>query len=128
MAGGSYVQPKTKAFNLTGTVVPFSFVKYDATTDDLGIVQAGAGNHTVGICQGGGASGKTKEVDLPGGGSMLQISATVTKGQWLKSDGSGFGTPGTTDGDYCGAMAMASGVSGDQIPVFIHPMVITAAE
>lgn len=129
---GSYPKPNTKAMNLTGTVLAFSLVQHDsvgaAATDDLAVKQAGAGTHTVGVCQGGGTVGQAKEIDLPGGGSLLQISATVTKGQWLKSDGSGYGTPGTTDGDFCPVQALASGVTGDVIPVFVHPIIITAAE
>lgn len=126
---GSYVQPKTKAFKLGGTVAPFSYVKFltTGTADDV-VVQAGAGDHIAGICQVGGSSGEIKEVDLPGGGSKLKIAATVTRGQWLKSDAGGLGTPGTTSADFCGAQAHASGVLNDVVPVFIHPVVIAAAE
>lgn len=47
----------------------------------------------------------------------LHISATVTAGQLLKSDGSGFGTPATAEGDIVGARAVGGGVSGDVIRV-----------
>lgn len=47
----------------------------------------------------------------------LRISATVTAGQRLKSDASGFGTPATSTGDRTCAIAVVGGVSGDVIPV-----------
>jgi hypothetical protein len=50
-------------------------------------------------------------------GCLLRISATVTAGQELKSDASGYGTPVTADGDKVGAVAVQGGVSGDLIPV-----------
>lgn len=126
---GSYAKPNSVAKKLSGAVVANSFVKLvtTGTVDDL-VIQAGAGDHAYGICQQAGADKTTQEVDLPGGGSKLKISATVTRGQYLKSDGSGFGTPGTTDGDFCPCRAEAAGVANDIIPVFIHPIVITAAE
>lgn len=114
---------------LSGTVRANSLVKLLTTgTDDGVVAQCGAGGHGYGVCQAGGNSGETQEVDVIGGGSILQISATVTRGQYLKSDASGYGTPGTTDGDFCPVVAEASGVNGDKIPVTIHPIVITAAE
>jgi len=126
---GSYRQPHSRAKKLSGTVVANSFVKplTTGTADDV-VTQAGAGDHAVGVCQNGGADTSIAEVDEAAGGSLLQISATVTRGQYLKSDASGYGTPGTTDGDFCPARAEASGVTGDIIPVFIAPIVITNAE
>jgi hypothetical protein len=126
---GSYVQPQTVGRKLSGAVRAHSFVKMltTGTADDV-VTQAGAGEHASGICQNGGADKQSVEIDGPGGGSKLQISATVTRGQYLKSDASGYGTPGTTDGDFCPVRAEASGVNGDIIPVFFHPIIITAAE
>jgi hypothetical protein len=52
----------------------------------------------------------------------LQLGGTVTIGQLLTSDGSGHGIAATVDtGQYVGARAEASGVSGQYIPVTVFP-------
>lgn len=126
---GSMVRPITKAMKLGGTVLANSFVKFDTANDaDDVVVQCGAGERGIGICQDGGTAGQVKEIDLPGGGSMLKVAGTVTRGNHLKSDASGYGVRGASAGDYCPVMAHASGVANDVVPVFIVPVIVAGAE
>lgn len=124
---GSYVQPVSKAFKCSGTINPKSHVKLltTGTADDV-VVQCGADEMGIGVCQNGGADGDTVEVDLPGGGSKVKITATVTRGQSLKPDASGYGVPATSDKDASTSIAMAAGVDGDVIPVLVHPNFVAA--
>lgn len=50
----------------------------------------------------------------------LKIGGTVTRGDYLKSDSSGFGITVTTNLDEYGAVALESGVSGDTISVLVQ--------
>jgi hypothetical protein len=49
--------------------------------------------------------------------ALLTLGGTVTSGQPLKSDGSGFGVTALTDKDRVGAIALEAGSSGDFIKV-----------
>lgn len=126
---GSYVQPKTKAFKASGAIVANSFVKLltTGTADDV-VTQCGAGDRPIGVSQNAIADGAVGEIDMIGGGSKVKVSATVTRGQALKSDASGYGTPATADNDKCGCIAMAAAVANDVIPVLVHVLLAGAAE
>lgn len=53
--------------------------------------------------------------------SRLVLGTTVTRGQLLTADANGKGTPVTSENDNAIGVALASGVSGDIIPCFVHP-------
>ncbi len=115
----------------SGNITPSSFVKL--TTTAVGkVTLAGAGEKIFGISQEGSRrtpygglddgyaaiAGENVRIYGPGDGlCMLQLGGTVTIGDRLKSDASGFGVVTTTNLDEWGAIAHASGVSGELIPV-----------
>ena len=119
-----------------GTIAPCSFVKVYTTAgvaNDNAVVQAGAGDKCVGISQQGmkrmpglpgsdttiaAESGDTLRVYGLGDDCLLQLGGTVTRGDFLKSDASGYGVTGSS-GDECGAEALEAGISGVRIRVLI---------
>lgn len=126
MAGGSYSRRPN------GNIKPNTFVKLDTSNTAL-VLQAGAGERVFGIAGSG-----TRRIALDGydtdyigiagdpaipihgpadPGVLLRLGGTVTHGDLLKSDGSGYGVVADTDKDDYGARALASGVSGELIPV-----------
>lgn len=119
----------TKVAN--GTIRPSRFVKLDTTADGK-VLEADAGDQIYGISQPGtrntpysdlddGNAAKTGETlkifGPPEKGVLLELGGTVTRGQLLKSDADGKGVNAGTDKDQYGAVAEASGVSGELIPV-----------
>lgn len=122
----SSVKPLTATRTANGAINPLSFVKLDTTSPATGknanIVQCGANDSPYGIAQneGLGAAGDSIEVAVIGGGGRLTLSGTVTAGQSIKSDSSGYGIAATAAGDRIGAEAVESGVAGDFIGVHVN--------
>ena len=115
----------------SGNIVPQSFVKL-LTTADGKVAQCGAGDKIFGVSgpsqraapfdglQDGlhAADGENCRVFTAGARDVqLRIGGTVTIGDRLKADASGFGVSTTTNLDEVGVYATASGVSGDTINV-----------
>jgi hypothetical protein len=119
----SSLKPQVKSYKAGGAINPRSFVKFTTSSPysnkNPGVVQCGAGDRPCGIAQNevAAASGDTVEVAFPGGGGLLHIAGTVSPGDMLKSDGSGYGIRTTTAGDAYGAQAEEGGASGDDIGV-----------
>lgn len=132
MDGGSF----TRVAN--GDIAPCRFVKLDTTADGR-VLAAGAGDRPFGISQ-----KATHNIAMSGGGftqtddglaakagemlnihgqvgetCLLELGGTVTRGDLLKPGSAGVGVTGNTDKDKSGAEALASGVSGQLIPVKI---------
>jgi hypothetical protein len=121
----------TKVAN--GNITPSSFVKIDTSVSGGGkVVLSGAGEDIYGISQPGvrnypGGTGDDGYAAIAGENVMvyvppekevlLRLGGTVTAGDWLKSDASGFGVTSSSDREKVGARASRSGVSGDLIPV-----------
>ena len=122
----SFSEPRVQAYKAGGTIVADTFVKFGSADDT--VVACGAGERAIGVAVEAAASGETLGVQLFGGGAKLKLGATVVRGQILKSNASGQGIKAAAAGDFCAAVAMASGVSGDIIPVELHPVVAAAAE
>lgn len=114
----------------TGAIVPSSFVKLAST--DGKVTQCGAGDEIYGISHPGKRFAPWAPLDdgnlaiageslaiygPPEKDVLLRLGGTVTPGQRLKSDASGFGVATTADGDEYGAIAMVNGVSGQLILV-----------
>jgi hypothetical protein len=120
-----------QGFIANGNIYPCRFVIIDTSVGQGGRVdQSGAGGVIFGVSQkdcriapildsnGYAASaGEPIAVYDLNSECALEISATVTQGQLLKSDSNGEGTPVTTDKDIYGAVALQNGVAGDQIKV-----------
>lgn len=115
-----------------GNISPCRFVKKTSTLGEPTITQAGAGDDVYGISQPStrkaplaglddgfaAIAGETLNVFGPGDdGALLEIAATVTAGQLLKSDANGAGIVAATDKDRACARAKHGGVSGDKIAV-----------
>lgn len=96
----------------------YCFVVFGA--DDEHVVAAGAGVAPIGIVQNAPTAERMAEVAKQGGGAKLLIAGVVTRGDFVKSDANGAGLAAVA-GDKYGAMAMASGVAGDVIPVEVQP-------
>lgn len=115
----------------TGNITPCSFVKL-ATTADGKVTICGAGDKIFGISgpserqppltglQDGYHAIADENCKVFTAGArdvMLTLGGSVSPGDRLKSDGSGFGVVTTTNLDEWGAIAMAAGTTGQRIPV-----------
>lgn len=121
--------PYTKVAN--GNIAPSRFVKIDTTAKDR-VLQAGAGDKCYGVSQPGVRNAPWAPLDdgyaaiagenlmiygSPSKDIKLELGGTVTAGDSLKSDANGKGVTTTTTGDWIGAEAMESGVTGDVVRV-----------
>lgn len=117
-----------------GNIAPSRFVKQSTSADNT-VTQAGAGETVYGVsprytrrtpysslddgyCA---ISGEDVEVYGVGEECWLELGATATAGQRLKSDADGKGTPVTANNDEVGAVAIQSGTSGQLIRVQVTP-------
>lgn len=113
-----------------GNVAPCVFVKLDSTQGRA--VTCGAGENMFGISQpatrnlalsgrdDGYAAIEGENLNIIGPGddeALLRLGGTVTHGQYIKSDGSGYGVAATSDKDKVGAQCLQAGVSGDLVRV-----------
>lgn len=121
-----------QSFKANGDIYPARFVKL--TTTDGRVVQCGAGDRGIGVSQmstrrsdyvdssgKAAASGEPIQVYDLGEECLLEIAGTVAQGDRLKSDANGKGVVTTTDRDQYVAVALVSGVSGEQIKVKVQP-------
>ena len=115
----------------TGNIAPSVFVKLSTTLDGQ-CTQCGAGDKIFGISgpserqppldglQDGyhAIAGENCKIFTAGARDvMLTLGGTVSPGDRLKADASGFGVVTTTNLDEWGALATVAGVSGQKIPV-----------
>lgn len=117
-----------------GNIPPARFVKLDSSGDNLVLV-ATAGDKCYGICQpdvrrtpyssldDGYAAIAGEDVKVFGIGEtcLLELVASVSPGDRLKSDATGKGTPVTANNDEYGAIALVAGVSGQLVMVQVIP-------
>lgn len=122
----SSVKPLVVTKTANGAINPLSFVKLDTASPGAGktpnVVQCGAGDSPWGVAQNEAlaAIGDSIEVAVLGGGARLTVSGTITAGQSIKSDSSGYGLAASAAGDRCGAQAVESGVANDIIGVHVN--------
>ena len=110
---------------------PCRFVKIGTSTGY--VLEADAGERVLGISQMG--TRRSPYIDSNGYAASanepiqyfdetsecpLELGGTVAAGDLLKSDNEGCGVTASTDADDYGAVALASGVSGEQIPVKVR--------
>lgn len=94
----------------------FAFVKF-GTTDEFVALCATAGEKAIGILMNAPAANELAEVAIFGAGAKVKIGATITRGGELSvTVTTGFAKAALAT-EYVSAIAMASGVSGDVIPV-----------
>ncbi len=127
-----------QGFIANGTINPCRFVKITTTTTGR-VEQAGAGSQIFGISQTGirrdlyiDSNGYAALVGEPigvfddGEECLLELGGTVSAGDRLKSDANGKGVTTTTNLDEYGAIAIWSGVSGEQVRVKVQRGQISA--
>ena len=112
----SFTEPRIYTFNATEAIAKYLFAIQVA---DKTVEQCdGAGELMTGITMSAATAAlQAIEIALPGGGAKITIAGTVTRGEYIKTDANGKGVACSADGDFYGARAMASGVTGDIIPV-----------
>jgi hypothetical protein len=109
--------PKMKTYKAEGAILPYTFVKWG--TAEGGMLACGANEKPCGIYQGEDtlASGEFGDVALMGGGALLKISETITRGKYLTSTASGQGEVADAADEPVGAIAFEDGVADDIIGV-----------
>jgi hypothetical protein len=119
----SSMKPHIRTYVASGAINAYSFVKFDSGSNakQPTVVQCGAGDRPIGIAQNdaNAASGDEVEVARPGGGGLLKISGTIALGNFIKSDGSGYGVATANAGDAYGAQADEGGAANDVIGVMV---------
>jgi len=130
----------TKVAN--GNINPSRFVYLDATADGkvleasavthklYGISQPGTRNAPYSTLDDGYAAIAGENVQIYGLGDkdvLLELGGTVARGDRLTAATGGKGIKTVTDRDEYGAIAMASGVSGELIPVQVVGGQVSAA-
>lgn len=94
----------------------FCFVKF-GSTDEYVALCATAGEKAIGILMNAPAAGELAEVAIMGAGAKVKIGATITRGGELSVTVTTGAAKAAVATEYVSAIAMASGVSGDIIPV-----------
>lgn len=107
--------------------VPFSAVQALANAQTLGVAQPGtfyapgqfeyynpSGTNYAAI------NGQSFRVFVPGDETLLEINGTISAGQWLKSDASGYGVQATGSTDWVGARALENGSALQRIRVIVQ--------
>lgn len=114
----SHYQPEMMTFKAEAdlSAKQFAFVKFGAN-DDFVVACAVAGEKAVGVLMNAPAAGELAEVAVFGGGAKVKLSGTVTRGGEISvTVTTGLGKAAVAT-EYVSAIAMASGVAGDVIPV-----------
>ena len=110
-------------------ITAFSFVKSGGTPGDK-ILLAGSNEETLGVGPDYAVASGAMAKYAGEGVAQLKLGGTVTAGNDLISDGSGFGVARATTGttiQNVGAIALRDGVSGDIIPVRVIHLPIRPA-
>jgi len=108
-------KPRLKTYKAEGVIRPFRFVKFGTAEGQM--LECDANEKAIGVYQGSGslASGDFGEVALPGGGALLQVSETVTRGKRLTATADGEGEVVDAAGEDYGAVAYQDGAADDVI-------------
>lgn len=135
IAGGTiypsrFVTMYTALYSSTSTPTAADFTVWQATN---GTANA-KGDRVIGISQEGTdlwssntAATANEQVRIfgPGEIGLVEVGATVTAGDWVKSDANGRAITAANTGDQCAGLALQTGnVSGSnytKIQVYIHP-------
>jgi hypothetical protein len=120
-------------FVAQGNIRPSRFVKID-TANDNGVLEADAGERTIGISTEAGNEPPLPSVSTIYAGidnqpmavyglgetCLLELGDTVTRGDRLKSDADGCGVTASSSGNLFGAIALSSGAVGEKIRVQVQ--------
>lgn len=102
-----------------GTIEKHRLVKFDATDGQV-VAAAAATDTSIGVTTFvGSESGETVDVVLSDA-ATVKLGGTVTQGDKITAGAAGVGVAAAAGQPYVG-IALASGVSGDEISVLIQP-------
>jgi hypothetical protein len=123
------------SFTADGNIPPCRFVMFQTTGNIVGrVVVAGNASQIAGISEEGTHQFPGLGIDdgyaaiqnydlvvhVTGERCLLELSGIVTLGQRIKADvANGTGVAATADGAEFGAIALANGISGQLIPVYV---------
>ena len=111
---------RIRTYVASGAIPAKAFVKLDTSSNGKKpTVIVCTSGRAIGISQNdsAAASGDPVEVALQGGGAMVVLAGTVALGQALKATTGGAAIVTASDADYVSAIAVESGVTGDEIAV-----------
>jgi hypothetical protein len=111
-----------KSVKCTAAVAAFTLAKFGADDDTLSTASASS-DDIIGVFQHATSSASEEVRVMLTGISRVKLGGTVARGGWITSDASGQGVAiGSTAGTNYSALgrALASGVSGDIIPVLLE--------
>lgn len=116
-----------KSVKCTAAVAAYTFAKFGADDDTMSTATTPASDSLIGVFQHAtSAAGEEVRLMLEGI-TRIKLGGTVTRGQKLTCDGSGQGiaaAPSAGSNVHVGAVALASGVSGDLISALLSPSVM----
>lgn len=112
-----------------GAITQYTIVKF-GSDDDHVVAAAASTDDMIGVAQLAAGGAEESMRVMMTGISRIKIGGNVTRGALLTSDGSGQGVaaaPATGVNANIIGRAMASGVSGDIIPVLLMPGIMQGA-
>jgi len=115
----SYIQPQMKTFCAEGAIEKFRFVKFGSADDK--VVKAAAGEKSFGVYMNqndDAAINDAVEIAHLGGGALIKLAGTVTRGDSIASNADGEGVVGAAT-QWCPGIAQESGVAGDVISIML---------
>lgn len=116
-------QTLTKCYVTEAVVFPYTILKFGATDEHVR-KGAAATDAVIGVVEGVAPDGIGERCDVVLSGiAEVRLGGTVTRGGALASDANGAGVAGVA-GNRAIGIALASGVSGDIVPVLLSPHTI----
>ena len=116
-----------KNYEAAGPVSAYRFAKYGANAGEVDEAAA-ATDPIIGVTDSLGATAQGDRIDvIHFGWAEIELGGSVTQGDLLTANASGqavAAAPAAGVNNRVGAMALASGVSGDIIPVLVLPQQI----
>jgi len=113
----SYIQPQVKTFCADADLAQYTFVKLGSS--DKHVANSGAGEKSFGVNMTKDVkSGDACEIAHLGGGALIKLAGTITRGDSVKSNANGEGVVAAAV-EFSSAVAMESGVAGDVISVIL---------
>lgn len=124
----SYVQPSLKAYKVPSDFSEnqYKFVTINAAGDEIAL--CGANGRAQGILMNKPTAKEAAEVAIFGAGAKLKLESDVGVGKLITSTAAGLGEVADAAGEFCAAIAMESGVTGDVISVMVIAVTAHASD
>ena len=114
-------QTLTKNYTAEGAITANSIVKF-GTTDDVVVLAAAATDASIGVVEGVAPSAGERCDVVMSGIAEIKLAGSVTRGGPITANASGLGVaaaPGAGSNNRIVGFTLASGVSGDIVPVLL---------